>query len=710
MKKRILSLLFTFAFVFAMVPAYVTTETLAAGNDYYTIDIMGGTATNAAGEVITGANVGEKVTITADAPAFGQIFDMWMTMGEGADLEDPYASTTTFIMPARDVIIFSGYTVVADIPVTSLSVSLTGFHTGNNVMCMQPIVGTGATLATVPGTGLPYALFMDNNGKPAASPTTNGTIRANGKYWLGLILEPASGYTLEGFTAANVDMNGAGDIVVTTNSTGQTVVMIQLPKPTTLAGKNVTVTDGTAFLNNTAVTIAYTGQVLYLQADEAPAGMHFSRWEVISGGVTPLNIYNPATNITVGKAAIEIRAVYEYYIDTVKLDIPMPNGGVVPEYRPIPVDADGYQVDSETEMEHFCMGMAWKNLDTEKYLIPGEDVVEAGVAYQVQILLKALPGRQFNLTDDYPNILTTVNGVGAYAEQYTLDSSRYIMVTYSYNVDPSLVEAAIYQNNTEIMTYTNVNDAIFYCGEGQRVVLLDDTQADAVLYKDLYIDMNGYDLRGTINPNGYKVYGLDTVTDGYCCDGVGYFDCYDQNYEKVVPQRHFKNSNLKRYMAIEDENGYSFHRFYIGITHVTIKPSTVGLGYKAVFAGDSMVMAELDAEKAFAFELWLEGNPSVKAYKEADQLYSMEEITLRLQNIDAENYGETNINACVRLTLSDGTVITSGTSSNSLRGVLQILNDKAASLNGDEVTALRAMIANSDVMQNWNLYNLYGVG
>ena len=258
MKKRILSLLFTFAIVFAMVPAYVTTETLAAGNDYYTIDIMGGTATNAAGEVITGAYVGEKVTITADAPAAGQIFDMWMSMGEGVDMEDFCASTTSFIMPARNVIIFSGYTLLQDVPVTSLSISLTGFHTGNNVMCMQPVVGAGATLATVPGTGLPYALFMDNNGKPATTPVTSGTIRANYKYWLGLILEAETGYTLEGFSASNIKMNGAGTISVTTSSAGQTVVMIQLPKPTTLTGYSVAVTDGTAFLNNTAVTSAYT--------------------------------------------------------------------------------------------------------------------------------------------------------------------------------------------------------------------------------------------------------------------------------------------------------------------------------------------------------------------------------------------------------------------------------------------------------------------
>ena len=66
----------------------------------------------------------------------------------------------------------------------------------------------------------------------------------------------------------------------------------------------------------------------------------------------------------------------------------------------------------------------------------------------------------------------------------------------------------------------------------------------------------------------------------------------------MIPAVHFQSSS-GRYMAIPSEQGYSFHRFYLAITHLNLKPSVAGIGYKAGFYGDDLVKAQLHETEAF---------------------------------------------------------------------------------------------------------------
>ncbi len=229
-----------------------------------------------------------------------------------------------------------------------------------------------------------------------------------------------------------------------------------------------------------------------------------------------------------------------------------------------------------------------------------------------------------------------------------------------------------------------------------------DAHAGGVLTKDLYVDLNGYDLTGTMALNGYSVYGLDSAADGYICDGVGYFNCVDENGRQITPVTHCKYGT-KRYLSIKSEEGFSFHRFYLGITHMTLKPNTDGVGYKAVFCGDEQVRRQLDS---YGYTLQLGNFTPKTVYKSADDFVSGKTLTLRIDNFDPEKYGETHLYAGVFLKLKDGTVIESSTCTMTLRGLAEQLNEKADDLTPIQKQAIAAMIARHKIMETWKTENL----
>ena len=75
----------------------------------YAVTVTGGTATVAAGTSITRATEGVEVTVTADAPETGKVFDKWVVKAGGVTLANETSATTTFTMPGNDVRIEATY-------------------------------------------------------------------------------------------------------------------------------------------------------------------------------------------------------------------------------------------------------------------------------------------------------------------------------------------------------------------------------------------------------------------------------------------------------------------------------------------------------------------------------------------------------------------------------------------------------------------------
>ena len=84
----------------------VTIEAEFAENpvEAYTLTVIKGTASVAAGTPITDKiEQNTVVTVTADAPEAGKVFDKWVVLEGNVTLADAAKATTTFTMPANDV-------------------------------------------------------------------------------------------------------------------------------------------------------------------------------------------------------------------------------------------------------------------------------------------------------------------------------------------------------------------------------------------------------------------------------------------------------------------------------------------------------------------------------------------------------------------------------------------------------------------------------
>ena len=70
----------------------------------YTVTVINGTASVAAGTPITDkVEQNTVVTVTADAPETGKVFDKWVVLEGNVTLTDATSATTTFTMPGNDV-------------------------------------------------------------------------------------------------------------------------------------------------------------------------------------------------------------------------------------------------------------------------------------------------------------------------------------------------------------------------------------------------------------------------------------------------------------------------------------------------------------------------------------------------------------------------------------------------------------------------------
>lgn len=252
--------------------------------------------------------------------------------------------------------------------------------------------------------------------------------------------------------------------------------------------------------------------------------------------------------------------------------------------------------------------------------------------------------------------------------------------------------------------HSYINGVCGACGDSlyDVLVLTADAQVSMELEEDLYVDLKGYSLTGTIVRNGFEVYGMDSATDEYTCENMGSFACVDENGDAIVPERVCAYGE-KQYLAISDGESYSFHRFFVGITHMTLAPETVGLGYKTAVYGDEMVFAQLEA---FSFRVQLKGYNPVYRHFASNELTSGEPITMRICNYDVENFSEHDLYAQVSLTLNDGTVIEAEEVALTFRWLTEQVNANYTDYTAQQLADFKAMLQQFDIVKKWDIPNL----
>ena len=180
-------------------------------------------------------------------------------------------------------------------------------------------------------------------------------------------------------------------------------------------------------------------------------------------------------------------------------------------------------------------------------------------------------------------------------------------MVFAASAEEAASQVELYSAGKLVSGHENLQDALaVYDSTTQYVVLKTDITADITLAQDLYIDLAGYDLSGNLNLNGFKLYGMDSTTKEYSDANVGVLSAA---LTGGTPEGDFQNDaaragNTYRYLAVQGENGYTFHRIYLGVTNVSLAPSVTGFGYKAEFYADATAQTQI---QSVGYNLWLDG-------------------------------------------------------------------------------------------------------
>ena len=240
-----------------------------------------------------------------------------------------------------------------------------------------------------------------------------------------------------------------------------------------------------------------------------------------------------------------------------------------------------------------------------------------------------------------------------------------------------------------LTSYETVTEAAANAN-GEIVKILKNTDEAIVINNDVTIDLAGYSLSNVTVSEGAKLNLIDSTAT---YNGTKGSATVTGNVEKLVEH------DGKKYMVIGENGVYAPHRYYVGITHVSLDTATTGFGYKAQFRGDEAVQAQV---ANIGYDLWLTEDRVVT--RTLEQFQNL--VTLRLKNFDVVNYGEAPVNAKVFMTLVDGTKLESEVQSYSMRSMVEGINEAYESFSTEKLTAAAKMILKYETMESWNVANI----
>ena len=212
--------------------------------------------------------------------------------------------------------------------------------------------------------------------------------------------------------------------------------------------------------------------------------------------------------------------------------------------------------------------------------------------------------------------------------------------------------------------YSSNADAVAACDENSFVKLY--TDSDLVLTRDLYVDINGHKIAVS---GDYQFYGMDASGDGYAEPSGLATGTSVQTYAVT------EAPNGNTYVAVADGDGVTYHRLFMRITGVSIRPSVSGMYYGAQWFCDNTMKNLIGTYGVVASTANM---PGVDFASDAENRYTVFNkdsfvsgetkngaiITgiMSQSNTEDENgeAGRTPVYAKAYLTFADGTTIISG--------------------------------------------------
>ena len=272
---------------------------------------------------------------------------------------------------------------------------------------------------------------------------------------------------------------------------------------------------------------------------------------------------------------------------------------------------------------------------------------------------------------------------------------------------------AIRADGKVLATYTDAAQAFAaVAGKTDRYLrLIRDLETDITVEGDAWLDLCGHTLSG-IRISG-NLYCMDTTTDTYDGSRAGKLIPASGTPVREHKTTEARTGGVRRYLGLEENGEWSFHRFYMGITKLTLKASDVGFGYKAYFAGSETVK---EALSNYGFRLWIEDGQPVTRALSGDRMNEGQELSLRLTHFldtklsDTENNRRARlpVNAVVYLQLKDGTVVETAPVEYTFRQMCEMVDSSFSELKPPQRSAVQSLSASySRIMMGWDISNTH---
>ena len=302
-----------YGFRVALMPKVTAAET-------YAVTVVDGTADK------TSATAGETITITADAPAAGKVFDKWT--GEGVVFADATAATTTFEMPAASVTVTATYKAIRyAVTVVDGTADKAAAVKGETVTITADAPAEGKEFDKWVGKGV---VFADASSEETTfvMPAKDVTVTATYKDTLAAeytvtvvngVADKATAAKGDVVTITADDRLPSHDFLRWTTSTNGVKFASKLSAETTfvMPAKDVTVTATYKVLPKYTVKVtkgvadkatAYAGETVTITADAPAAGKQFSKWTFTGSGITFENANAAETTFVMPKNSVWVKA------------------------------------------------------------------------------------------------------------------------------------------------------------------------------------------------------------------------------------------------------------------------------------------------------------------------------------------------------------------------------------------------------------------
>ena len=261
------------------------------------------------------AVAGSTISIIANQPAAGMVFDKWEVVSGSVSFADTSSSTTSFIMPMEDVVVSATYKNAVT-PDLEYNIWVIGGRAGSTIAKPGEIIPISADSAATGTcfsgwTSIPEGVMFQNSSSSAT-----------------LFVMPAC------------------DVYIKANFAQYTPVVMTYA---------ITVINGYA-----DKTVAQNGEAVFIVSNTADTGKEFAGWEVTTGNTVLENALSTQTSFVMPPSNVTITALFKEK-EIIKEDEPepvqpTPESEIKSGYLFIGGDSRSYVLNSGEKISYTCDG------------------------------------------------------------------------------------------------------------------------------------------------------------------------------------------------------------------------------------------------------------------------------------------------------------------------------------------------------------------